>query len=177
MTSDPAVSWLLPLAGSLAVLVFVRAAVGALRRRGVPRVVARPLLTGVELRFLHVLTEAMPGHFIASQVSMGALLRPEAGIKGRDWWAIYGRFSQKIVDYALIDRGTGGVIALIELDDRSHVVARDAARDAMLQRAGYTVVRFGNRPWPTVESIRQRLVELGILFDHSCRPNRIRTVS
>ena len=170
-------SWLLPLVGIVAFVIFVRAIVGAVRKGGVSRVVARPLLTQAELRFYHVLADALPGYFIAAQVSMGALLRPEKGLEGRDWWATYGRFSQKIVDFVVIDRGTGGVVALIELDDRSHNTAQDAARDAMLHRAGYIVVRFANRPWPTVAIVRERFAELDIQVALHPLPARARSVS
>ena len=128
--------------------------------QAVPRVVARPLLTAAELRFSHVLAEALPGYWINGQVAMGALLRPEQGLDKRAWWSTYGRFSQMIVDFVVVDPAGGHVVAIVELDDRSHSVARDAARDAMLQRAGYTVLRVSNRPWPTVARVRERFADL-----------------
>lgn len=51
-------------------------------------------------------------------------------------------YSQKIVDYVLEDRATGTVIALIELDDRSHNSSKDGRRDALTQAAGYRTVRL-----------------------------------
>ena len=133
--ANPA-AWLLPLAGIVAVVILVRTVIRAIIRGDCPRVVARPLMTQAELRFLHVLTDALPGYFIACQVSMGALLRPEVRLQGREWWATYGRISQKIIDFVVIDRGTGGVVVVIELDDRSHNTAKDEARDVMLFHAG-----------------------------------------
>ena len=168
--------WVLPLVAILGVVILVRAVIVAVLKTDCPRVVARPLMTQAELRFLHVLTEALPGYFIACQVSMGALLRPDARLQGRDWWATYGRFSQKIVDFVVIDRGTGSVVVVIELDDRSHNTAKDEARDAMLFHAGYNVVRFGNRPWPTAARVRERLADLiplGVPELHAHAPGRV----
>ena len=148
---------LLPLLGLVVGVLLLRALFSAIGKPGVARVVARPLLTQAELRFLQVLIEALPGRVISCQVSMGALLRPEEGLDRKQWWSTYGRFSQKIVDFVVIDPDGGGVAAVVELDDRSHDAGKDAARDAMLLRAGYRVVRFGNRPWPTIETVREQL--------------------
>ena len=143
------------------------------RLRNGPAVVARPLLTEAELRFLHVLADALPDLSISCQVAMGALLRPEKGLDKRTWWSTYGRFSQMIVDFVAVDPVDGSVVALVELDDRSHSVAKDDARDARLHRAGYTVIRFGNRPWPTVTRVRERFD--GLVAVTPVQPSRRRT--
>lgn len=52
------------------------------------------------------------------------------------------RFSQKIVDFVIEDRATGGILALVELDDRSHDALRDRQRDAMTASAGYRTIRL-----------------------------------
>lgn len=119
----------------------------------VPRVAFRPMLSPAERRFLLVLIDALPGFIICPQVGMGALLKVDRSVEDKQFWATRNRFSQKIVDYALVDPASGNVVCLIELDDRTHDRARDEARDAMLKRAGYTVVRFANRPFPTVRSV------------------------
>ncbi len=170
-------AWLLPLVGIIAALAFARAVIGAICKSRAPHVVARPLLTGAELKFFHILADVLPGYFIACQVSMGALLRPHSDLKGREWWATYGRFSQKIIDFVVIDRGTGSVVVLVELDDRSHSVKKDAARDAMLEYAGYQVVRFGNRPWPTADRVRERFADLDLQVVSTPSRTRMRSMS
>lgn len=122
-----------------------------------PELERKALLTKPELRFWAVLRSALPGHLIAPQVAMGALLRPRADRYSKGFLAMRGHFSQKIVDFAVIDPGSGEVLAIVELDDASHDRARDEARDAMLAQGDYPVIRFANRPWPTHDDVCRRM--------------------
>ena len=115
----------------------------------------KPLMTPAEVRFWHRLEAAVPDHRISCQVSMGALLKPVRGLSRQDWWRNYGRFSQKIVDFVVVDRG-GEVVAVVELDDASHSRSNDANRDALLGRGGYRILRFEMRCFPSVTDIRSR---------------------
>jgi very-short-patch-repair endonuclease len=45
-------------------------------------------------------------------------------------------FSQKIVDFVAQRRSDGSIVAIIELDDRTHGSEKDAPRDEMLKSAG-----------------------------------------
>jgi very-short-patch-repair endonuclease len=45
------------------------------------------------------------------------------------------------------------VIAVIELDDRSHDAKRDAKRDQILKSCGYRVLRFQSKKRPEPEQI------------------------
>jgi hypothetical protein len=135
-----------------------------LLRRGprTPAVEARPFLTGNEREFLGRLERALPEARIHAQVAMGALLRPTHRPKGRKGEArqraVRARFDRKICDYVVEDRRTGAVIAVVELDDRTHVAARDRARDAMMARAGYRTVRWDSRAKPDAAGIRARII-------------------
>lgn len=123
-----------------------------------PKVAHKPLLTRAEHRFLRILTEALPGYMICPQVAMGALLKVADDVDKRQVLATRNKFSQKIVDFAIVDPADGSVVALVELDDSSHDTARDRRRDAMLYRAGYRVERFSNRPFPDVPFVRDRMM-------------------
>lgn len=122
----------------------------------------KTFLTAAELRFLGILERALPGHHISCQVSMGALLKPRKGLGKKRFWAVRGRFGQKIVDYVVIDPRTGMVQAVIELDDSSHDAAKDAARDAMMAKGGYRTIRFPSRPQPTEAIVREKTADLGL---------------
>lgn len=79
----------------------------------------------------------------------------------RDRSACYsqrGRFAQKIVDYVAQRRDDGAVVAVIELDDRTHNPAKDAERDAMLASAGYRIIRWQSKAKPDTVAIREALV-------------------
>jgi hypothetical protein len=117
---------------------------------------ARKLLTDNELEFFDRLTKALPEHYIFPQVGMSALLEPSSNEKKR----AYGdhlRIAQQRVDYVVCDARCN-VIAVVELDDRTHSQAKDGVRDARLKQSGIRTVRFQSRNKPTIEAIRAALL-------------------
>lgn len=124
---------------------------------------AKPLMTANEREFIRRLERALPNHRIHSQVSMGALIKPSfpEGSTKRSrsiHKSMRNRYSQKIVDFVVEDRTTGVVLALVELDDRSHDADRDGRRDAITRSAGYRTVRWQSRQRPTDAEIRSRIL-------------------
>lgn len=115
----------------------------------------KALLTPPERKFLVLLEAALPECRIHAQVSMGALLVPVKGLPRGSHSRVRNRFSQKIVDFVVEDRDSGAVIALIELDDRTHAASRDRDRDLMTGEAGYRTVRFHRDRWPTQQDVRR----------------------
>lgn len=138
-------------------LVFGRAG----GRRGVPPVVARPLLTANEREFFGRLRAALPDHVVLAQVAMGALITTERGLSNSARASARGRFSQKIVDFVVLDASAAKVLCLVELDDRSHRPERDALRDAITSKAGYRTVRFDSCAKPPVNVLRRELLNAG----------------
>lgn len=102
----------------------------------------RPLATANEQGMFWRLVECFPQpeYVVLTQVSFGALLNARGGASRYS-------FSQKRADFVLADK-TFKVITVIELDDSSHrgKEERDGKRDAMLQQAGYKVVRYARTP-------------------------------
>lgn len=123
------------------------------------RVVRRALLTDNEIDFLERLEAAFPEYRVFCQVSMGALMAPDVPGGSPDFLAIRGRFAQKVVDFVLLD-GALEVVALVELDDRTHRVERDAERDAMTASAGYVTLRYQSRAKPEPAALRDELRRL-----------------
>jgi very-short-patch-repair endonuclease len=91
---------------------------------------------------------------------MGALLRAPRRDGRKASAADRNSFSQKIVDFVVQDRLSGSVVALVEVDDSSHVARRDRERDAMTQRAGYTTIRIPARAKPALPDVRLALAPL-----------------
>ncbi len=149
---------------TLALLALLLLFVAALTRR-TPRtkerirLVAKPLMTPAEREILVHLEQAAPSCRVHAQVAMGALMRPERGLGRGDRAHWRNRFSQKIVDFVLEDRDDGQVVALVELDDRTHEAGRDRARDEMTAACGYLTTRIPCSPRPTAESVAARLAE------------------
>ncbi len=147
---------LLPLA---LLLVVALAVLSRLVGPPAPRFVRKRFLSEAEARVLGFLEAALPGHRIMAQVAMGALLAPGETDRRRAH-ATRNRFAQKIVDFAVVTRDTAEVVALVELDDRTHSAAKDARRDTMTAAAGYRTIRISSRPRPTAESVREAVTGL-----------------
>lgn len=120
---------------------------------------AKPLLTPNELEFLTRLEAAAPELRFFPQVAMGALLDPAVPRSDRRaYYRLRGMFSQKIVDFVAQRRADGQVVAIIELDDRTHDSGKDARRDGMLHSAGYRTVRWNSKAKPDAAAIRAQLL-------------------
>jgi hypothetical protein len=119
----------------------------------------KALMSPVEIEFYGRLTEALPEHFIFPQVAMGAILKPKTTSDKREFHSIRGTFAQKIVDFLVCDKSMN-IVAIVELDDRSHNADKDDKRDAMLKSAGYKTIRWQASNKPKIEDIAEKLKTL-----------------
>lgn len=117
---------------------------------------SKPLMTDNEKEFFQRLTEALPNHHIFAQVSLGALLQPNVKGNNRKYYSVRGTFAQKIADFVVCDKDMK-VVAVVELDDKTHNSDKDGKRDAMLEQAGFTVVRWHSKKKPSVQEIADRI--------------------
>lgn len=120
---------------------------------GKTRYKARQIMTPNEIEFFRRLHAALPGHWIFTQVAMSALIQPDMG-QGKAYMSAFGRIAQKRVDYAIYDDYMN-LVAVVELDDRTHNKRNDAIRDAYMASAGIRTIRFESRRKPDAEAIRQ----------------------
>lgn len=139
------------------VAVLVRARLGGLREVGASYK-AKQLLTENEKEFFHRLKRALPGYEVFPQVAMGSVLAPNVDRGDRRYHQIRGTFSQKIIDFLICDGETLKVVAIVELDDRTHNAERDEKRDAMLKSAKYRVLRWHSKKKPSEAEIRARVI-------------------
>jgi len=112
----------------------------------------RKLMTDNELEFFGRLVKALPDHYIFPQVSMSALLEASSSDK-KQAHSDRLRIAQQRIDYVVYDSHCE-VVAVVELDDRTHSRTKDHARDGRLEQAGIRTVRFQSRNKPTTEVIR-----------------------
>jgi very-short-patch-repair endonuclease len=136
--------FLVLLAGLLVVgLLLGGIKMGASRPRttnGGDPITARDPLTAREQSMFFRLQTAFPEQIVLAQVAMSALLKaPTAQSRAT--------FDRKVIDFVVCSKAFVPLL-VIELDDASHArkAAKDAARDAVLGRAGYRVLRFVNIP-------------------------------
>ncbi len=111
---------------------------------------ARQPLTEREQAMYFRLTQALPEYVVLAQVAFSALL----DTKDRPTRAT---FDRKVADFVVCTKAFE-IAAVIELDDASHRGREeaDAARNAMLERVAYRVLRFKNVP--DAEALRKALI-------------------
>ena len=123
---------------------------------------SKTLMTANELEFLTRLEEAVPEWRFHAQVAMGAILDPAVPRQdAKAYFRARGMFSQKIVDFVAQSRADGQIMAIIELDDKTHNIDKDSKRDGMLTGAGYRVVRYPSNAKPISQRIRADLLAGG----------------
>lgn len=122
-----------------------------------PKIRRKRFLTRVEQDTLGYLETAFPQFRVHCQVSMGALISPERFLNRNDARWTHRLYAQKIIDYVLQDRRSGEVIALVELDDATHMRRRDHARDALTDAAGYRTIRLPASHRPTLQSVHEAI--------------------
>ncbi len=123
------------------------------------RVEQKPILTDNEIEFFGRLREALPDFEVFPQVCMGAILKPAAG-SGENYARIRATFSQKIIDFTVCVPGSLQVIALIELDDRTHNAQKDARRDSITGAAGIPTLRWQSKRRPSPADIRSAVLDI-----------------
>lgn len=137
-----------------------RRATGPAPRR-LNRVRAKALMTGNEREFCGRLRRALGSRYdIVPQVAMGALIDVALPRTHPQFWPTLERFSRKIVDFVVCERGSMRVVAVVELDDRTHDAERDRQRDALMLEAGIRTLRFDSRRKPSEQEIVQAFAQL-----------------
>ena len=116
------------------------------------RLQSKPVMTAREQQMYHLLQTALPECTVLAQVAFSALVTA----KGRE---NRNRFDRKVADFVLCSQQLN-VIAVIELDDRSHAgrEREDKERDTMLRLAGYVTLRYAN--FPTQQALRADIEQL-----------------
>lgn len=140
----------------IAIVIFL-----ALNQKGSSSAHFRPraLMSGNEREFFHRLNRALgPRYLVFPQVSMGAIIEPVAFDKKKRL-ADFRRISQKRIDF-LICNGDMSVVAVIELDDRTHDAFNDNRRDSFLASAGIKSIRYRSKQKPSVKEIQSAIDNL-----------------
>jgi len=95
-----------------------------------------PLFTPAERSFLGVLESAISEQYrIFGKVRVADVMSPKKGMDRKNWQTAFNKISAKHFDYVLCCKDTLKVIAVIELDDKSHNKKSAQARDKFLESA------------------------------------------
>lgn len=139
----------------LVVVVAIVAVSQLMARKGTDRAGtyrSRKLMTDNEEEFFGRLVVALPDHYVFPQVALSALLQTASG-NGKNAHSDRMRIAQQVVDYVVCTKRCE-VVAVVELDDRTHSRSKDQLRDSRLEQGGIRTVRFQARDKPKVEAIR-----------------------
>lgn len=95
-----------------------------------------PLFSKAEHAFYFILKQAIPDHLeLFGKVRIADILVPEKHLSEKKWKAAFYQVSSKHFDFVLCDKKTLSVVAVIELDDRSHRQRKTQKRDAFVENA------------------------------------------
>jgi hypothetical protein len=112
----------------------------------------RKLMTDNEREFFGRLVAALPDHYIFPQVAMSALIEAASSDRKKAY-SDRMKIAGQRADYVVCTM-SGDIVAVVELDDRTHSAAKDQLRDSRLEQAGIRTVRFQSRAKPTPAAIR-----------------------
>jgi hypothetical protein len=153
-------------------LLFVGVVMSALRKRQAGAgsktpesspVYARRVLSQPEQVLYHRLIRAFPEYVVLAQVALPAFLAVKKGENFQSW---YNRFGRLYADFVLCTRDFR-VLAVIELDDRSHDSPRrqdaDERKAAVLASAGIALHRVNVNPLPNEEDLLELLRPAGTM--------------
>ncbi len=107
---------------------------------------AKNILTDREYKFYRRLKPLADryGLSIYTKVRLADLVEPKPKAENPFWMECFNKIKAKHIDFALADDETS-IVALIELDDRSHArpdrIERDDFVNAVLKNTGYTLLR------------------------------------
>ena len=121
-----------------------------------------PLFTAAERSFLHVLDQAISDKYrVFGKVRVADIIAPTKGMDRKDWQIAFNKISSKHFDYVLCSKDKLDVIAVIELDDKSHETKKVKDRDSLLQNAcssaNLILIRFQAKSGYQVTSIREQV--------------------
>ena len=123
------------------------------------------LLTPAERSFFGVLQQAVASDYqIFVKVRLADIVRPVRSPSRSGWQSAFNRITGKHVDFVLCDPKRLGVVAVIELDDRTHERfergVRDALVDSALADARIPVLRVSARQSYSPAQIRELVLSL-----------------
>jgi len=119
----------------------------------------KQLMTKNEEEFFRRLRKALPDHYIFPQVAFRAIVRPTAKYDTKAYTRQLAKIGSKHCDFLICDDDLN-VIAIVELDDRTHVSEKDAIRDRLTACAGYTTVRYESKIRPSIVEIQNDFAHL-----------------
>ena len=97
----------------------------------------------------------------AEKTSVADIINPAKGMGRKGWQIAFNKISSKHFDYVLCSKDNLEVIAVIELDDKSHNTEKAKNRDSLLENACKSaelkLVRFQAKSGYQVQTVREQI--------------------
>ena len=121
-----------------------------------------PLFTAAERSFLGVLDQAVSDNYrVFGKIRVADVISPAKGMDRKNWQIAFNKISSKHFDYVLCSKDKLEVIAVIELDDKSHNTKKATNRDALLENACKSaelkLIRFQAKSGYQVQAVREHI--------------------
>ncbi len=120
---------------------------------------AKRLMSKPEQVLYHRLISALPEHIILAQVQLSRVLGVKKGYNFGEW---NNRINRMSVDFIVCQKDAS-VIAVIELDDKSHEAESrqkaDAKKDKALASAEISIIRWKVEKMPDEKTIQDTLIK------------------
>ena len=132
----------------------------------------KPIMSKPEIKVFKSLSDALPDHYIFSQVSLAQLIRVKGGLSRSKEMSYFGRYARMAVDFVVCDKSFE-IVAGIEIDDKSHEradrVRADLIKNHVFKSAGLRLVRWkvGQIESLTQSDIKQNVLEKWSEYDDS----------
>ncbi|MCG8415638.1 MAG: DUF2726 domain-containing protein [Pseudomonadales bacterium] len=123
------------------------------------------LLSPAERSFLGVLNLVVDNSTaVFAKVRVADVLKPRSGMNRSNWQSAFNRISNKHFDFVLCNKSDMSVIAVIELNDKSHNSRKRQARDRFLKQAcesaSLSILEVTAKMSYNVEALRQELCSM-----------------
>lgn len=124
---------------------------------------AKKPLTQVEQAVYYRLVDALPEFIVLSQVSLPQVLGIKAGKRSGEW---YNRIARMSYDFVVCSKDFK-VVAVIEVDDKSHDRAdrkqADAKKDKATADAGLKMLRWQASKLPDKKTMRETILSISTM--------------
>ncbi len=120
------------------------------------------LFTPAERSFIRVLDQAVSDECrVFGKVRVADIISPAKGMSRKNWQIAFNKISSKHFDFVLCSKDGFEVVAVIELDDKSHNSKKVRSRDELLEKAcasaDLKLVRFSVESSYNVRSVREKI--------------------
>jgi len=126
-------------------------------------VIRKTLFSPAERSFFGILKQSLSEHYeIFGKVRIADVLLLKKGLDGISWRISLSKITSKHFDYVLCDKRTLQILAVIELDDKTHHQLKTIERDIFVQdickNSGLPLIRFAVKSEYHIQSVRDKVI-------------------